>query len=222
MRTIIISYLITNLVCASLMAMLWLQNRKRFAGIGFWLGQYLALFTAMALMALLRGVLPSFLSMVVSNTLVIVGILLLYMGLERFAGKVSAQIHNYVFLGIFMAVHAYFTYAQPSLMARNFNAALGIFVIGMQIIWFIFRRLGAEESARMRGLGLTLGLYCLVSVARISADMMIDPGNDYMKANSDSLPFLAYQALQVALTLNLFLLVNRRLVSDLEEDIIER
>jgi hypothetical protein len=76
-RTIIISYAITNLVCASVMARLWLQNRNRFAGIGFWLGHYAAICTAVVLLAL-RGVAPDFLSIVTANALVIFGLILLY------------------------------------------------------------------------------------------------------------------------------------------------
>ena len=73
-RTIIISYTTTNLVCASLMTMLWLQNRKRFSGIGFWLVQYIAIFTSVVLLAL-RGIIPDFLSIVAANALVIIGVI---------------------------------------------------------------------------------------------------------------------------------------------------
>lgn len=69
LQTIVISYIITNLVCASLVLLLWLQNRRRFAGLGFWVGHYLALFAGMVLMTILRTALPAFLSMVVSNVL---------------------------------------------------------------------------------------------------------------------------------------------------------
>ena len=33
MKTVIISYIISNAVCAAVMTFLWWQNRKRFAGL---------------------------------------------------------------------------------------------------------------------------------------------------------------------------------------------
>ena len=221
MRTIILSYAITNIVCASLMALLWMQNRKRFAGIGFWLGNYVAICAAVVLLAL-RGIIPDLLSIVIANALVVFGLILLYVGLQRFVGKVESQLHNYIFLAVFILVHAYFTYIHPSLLARNINASAGIFIGSFQIAWFIFRRLGAAISSNMRSLGVITIFYCLISLARISADLIVDPGTDFLKTGTDSLVFLFYQTLQIALTLNLFLNVNHRLVVNLERDITER
>ncbi len=220
-RTIMISYIITNLVCASLMVSLWLQNRKHVAGIGFWLGHYVVA-CATVLLLVLRGILPNFISIVFANTLGIYGLVLLYIGVRRFVGQASSQIHNYLLLAVFMLVHAWFTYPQPSLWARNINASVGALIVFSQIAWFIFRRGNANSSFNLRGLGAIFIFYCLICIARISMDLIIDPGNDFLKTGSDSLVFLAYQTLQITLTLNLFLQVNSRLVVDLEHDIIER
>jgi len=221
MRTMIVSYITTNLVCASVMALLWLQNRKRFAGIGFWLGLYVAICTGFILFAL-RGVVSDFLSIVIANVLIVYGILLLYIGLVRFVGKAGSQIHNYIVLAIFMLVHAYFTYLQPSLLARNVNVSVGMFIFAIQIAWFIFRQPSPDTSFNLRSLGVIAVCLCLVSLARVVTDLSIDPGTDFLKANSDAIVILFYQALQIANALSLFLLVNRRLVVDLESDIIER
>ena len=35
MKTIIFSYVITDIVCLAVIVLLWRQNRKRFAGTGF-------------------------------------------------------------------------------------------------------------------------------------------------------------------------------------------
>src|SRR5512147_2293359 len=108
MRTIIFSYVLSNAVCAIVMALLWVRNRRRFAGLGFWLADFAMQFTALLLIAL-RGKVPDFLSIVVSNGLVILGTILLYIGLQRFVGKRSSQLHNYLLLMVFILIHAYFT-----------------------------------------------------------------------------------------------------------------
>lgn len=216
-QTILLSYVVTNVICTSLMVSLWLQNRKHFDGIGLWLGHYVAAFVSVILLGL-RGIIPDFISIVIANALVIVGFISLYMGLEHFTGKVKSQIHNYFFVAIFTIVHAYFTYIQPSLPARNANIAVGMFIGAFQIVWLIFYRLRAETSFKLRGVGAIFIFYCLISVA----DLLVDPGVDYLKTSTDSIDFLLYQVLQIALTLSLFLRVNHRLVMDLENDVIKR
>ena len=101
MRTVIFSYTISNFICMILMTILWNQNRRKFAGLELWLADFVAQFLAMVLI-LLRGLVPDFLSMTVSNALVVGGTILLYIGLEQFTGKRSSQIHNFILLGVFL------------------------------------------------------------------------------------------------------------------------
>ena len=173
-RTLIVSFIATNLVCVIVMTLLWRQNRHRFSGIGYWLGQYIAINVAVVLLAL-RGVLPDGLSIVVANTLVVAGFVLIYMGVQRFVGQPGSQIHNYVFLALFVLIHTYFTYVQPSLRARNINVSVGMFIGAFEIVWLIFHRVDPGTAADLRGMGIIASLFCLVSVARVIADLMSIP-----------------------------------------------
>src|SRR5512139_3039606 len=103
MRTVIFSYAISNAICAAVITFLWLQNRKRFPGIGFWVADFVMQFVAIVLVAL-RGAVPDVVSMVVSNTLLILGTIFLYVGLERFAEKRGPQLHNAALLAVFILV----------------------------------------------------------------------------------------------------------------------
>lgn len=122
MRTTMLMYAIVNIVCALIMAVVWYQNRKYFAGISFWLAD-LVLQAGGALLIVLRGAVPDFVSMVVANFMILAGIVIIYIGLERFVGKKSSQIHNYVLLAIFVPIATYFTVVQPNLDARSINIA---------------------------------------------------------------------------------------------------
>jgi len=93
MRTIVFSNVVTGIVCMVVILLLGHQIRKRFAGTGFWVFNY-AFQTAALFLIILRGSIPDWMSMVLSNTLVIAGALLGYVGLERFVGKKSSQVHN--------------------------------------------------------------------------------------------------------------------------------
>ncbi len=222
-RTIIISYMISNAVCANVVALAWVQNRKRFAGLGFWLADFMMQFVALVLIVL-RGVISDFISVVVSNALLISGTILLYMGLERFVGKRSTQIHNVVFLGVFILVHSYFVYVQPSLEARAINFSVGLLVICSQCAWLLLRRTNAEMRSIVHGVGIVFVLYSLVSLFRILVDLAFPLTNDLFSSSNvlDTFLIMANQMLFIVLTLNLFLMVNRRLLVDLEGDISER
>jgi hypothetical protein len=128
MKTVIFSYTISNALCAVVITLLWLQNRRHFAGLNFWLADFVMQFAAITLV-ILRGTVPDLVSMVVSNTLLILGTILLYMGLERFVGKRGSQIHNTIMLAVFILVHTYFVVMQPSQAARNVNLSLGLLII---------------------------------------------------------------------------------------------
>ena len=148
-RTIIFSYVITNAICLVVVAFLWLRNRKRFAGLSFWLADFAIQFMVILLVAL-RGILPDFLSIVVSNTLVIAGTILLYMGLERFVGKRTSQFHNYFLLAVFIFVHSYFAFVQPSLLIRTINLSVGNNLICSQCAWLLISRVDANMPADHR------------------------------------------------------------------------
>ena len=40
MRTVILSYFVSNAICTGVMALLWLQSRRRLGGTGFWLADF--------------------------------------------------------------------------------------------------------------------------------------------------------------------------------------
>jgi hypothetical protein len=106
MRTVMFGHVVTDVVCALVLAFLWSQNRKRFAGIAWWVFDF-ALQATATILIILRGSIPDWISIVLSNTLVLAGALAGYLGLQRFVGKIVTQHHNYVLLAIFAGVHTY-------------------------------------------------------------------------------------------------------------------
>ena len=221
-RTIIFSYVITNAICLIVMALVWHRNRERFAGLGFWLANFAFQLAAIVLVAL-RGIVPDLFSIVASNSLAMAGTILLYMGLERFAGKRTSQAHNYVLLAGFIVVHSYFTFVQPSLLMRTLNLAAGISLLCAQCAWLTISRVDADLQPITRGVGYVFLAFCLFSIARIGVDLAVDPGNDFFRSGVfEALAVLINQMLFVILTFGLLLMVNRRLVVELEGDLVRR
>ena len=113
MRTIIFSHVVTDIVCILVVLQLWQQSRKRFEGTGFWMLDY-TFQTAAVFLIILRGSIPDWISMTVSNTLVIGGTVLGYMGFlpvqqvssstrvtNVFTGNVSEDHHDASGIGDF-------------------------------------------------------------------------------------------------------------------------
>lgn len=221
-RTIILSHIITNVICLVVMVSLWLRNRDRFAGLGFWSIDFVFQFMAILLIAL-RSIVPDYLSIVLGNTLVIAGTVLLYIGLEHFADKRTSQTLNYFLLTAFIFLHIYFTLGQPSLLMRTINLTVAIILLCLQCAWLLLYRVDADLRPITRGVGYVFLALCLFSIARVAINLVVDPGNDFFQSGIfEALAVLINQMLIVILTFGLMLMVNRRLIADLEQDIVQR
>ena len=218
MRTLVFSNVVSDIVCVLVILLLWHQSRKRFAGTGFWAFDF-AFQTAAVFLIGLRGSIPDSMSMVLSNTLVIGGAILGYMGLGRFVGKKTSQFHNYVLLAVFACVHAYFTLVQPNLAARNLNLSVGLLIICFQCMWFLVYRVEPSLRQLTFGVGMVFGAYCLVSIVRIIGFITgAHPASDYFHSGVfESLILISYQILFILLTYTLILMVNKRLLLEVRQ-----
>ena len=222
MKTVLISYLISNLICVGVVGALYWQNRRHFKGIGFWLADFVLQFAAI-LLATLRGIVPDFIAMVVGNGFAIGGTILLYMGLEQFTGKRGTQWHNAILFILFLFVHSYFAIISPNLTARNINLAFALFVICAQGAWLLLCKVDIKLRPITHDVGIVFTAYCLVNAGRIAVSLTIPSGENFFQSNLYEISaVMAYQMLFIALTFSLFLMVNRRLLMELQEDIAMR
>ena len=216
MQTVIFGYIISNAICALVMASLWRQNRKRFAGLGFWLADFGLQLAGIALLAL-RGVIPDVVSMVGGNSCIIGGTILLYIGLERFVGQPGSQAHNAVLLTVFIGIHTYFTLVQPNLAARTLNLLVGLLLVCGECAWLMLRRVDAALRPITRGVGIVLGSYCVVSLIRMFIVLREPPATNFFASGTyDTLMIMLSQMLFIGLTFSLFLMLNRRLFLKLQ------
>ncbi|MCX5848026.1 MAG: PAS domain S-box protein [Deltaproteobacteria bacterium] len=217
MQTIIFSNVITDIVCLMVIVLLWQQNRKRFSGTELFVFDF-ALQTAALFMIVARGRIFDWVSIVLSNTMVIAGALLGYIGLTHFVGKKSSQAHNYVLLAAFALIHTYFTFVQPDLAARNLNLALALLIICWQCAWLMLYRTEPDKRGLTRGVGFVFAVYCMVSVIRI-VDFFTGPQttSDYFQSGIFAqLIMISYQMLFILLTYALVLMFNKSLLTNVK------
>lgn len=216
-KTILVTNLIVSLVCTSLIIILWMQYHRRYAGLTFWLANFISQLLA-ALLMMLRGQIPDWISIVVANVLIVGGPVLLLEGLRRFIGKKGSQIHNYILLLIFAIVHIYFTFYQPNMFARNLNISAGLLVMSSQIAWSVL----AKKEPQIRHMAFSVGMvflvYVILSATRIVITILNpDQINDLFQLDTINAIFIASLSLiQVLLIYALTWSVNRRLLSEIE------
>ncbi len=218
MRTVFFSYVISNALCALVMIYLWTQNRGQSDAFRFWMAGYAANFLAV-LLIVLRGSIPSFLSVIMGNFLVASAIFLSLVGIERYSGIRRTQVHNYLLVALYVMIHAYFTYAQPSQPARDINSSFLFLVLCAQTAWLIVQSVNERVRQAAKMIGVILFMYILVSAARIVIIMANPSGNDFFSAGASAIVLiLIYQILFIGLTFGIILMVNRRLTDDLHND----
>ncbi|NOT06557.1 MAG: PAS domain S-box protein [Anaerolineales bacterium] len=217
-RTVLISYIISNVICASMMITLWWQNRRRSPDLIFWMVDFIMQFTGVVLLTL-RGILPDFFSMILSNILIVGGTFLLLIGLERYLRKTGRQWHNHLYMAAFTFIHIFFVYIQPNILVRTANNSFGIFVFCSQGAWLLLRRVEPSVRRDTWGAGAVFAAFSLISLLRIFVNLIVPPENDLFKSGLfDTLVILIYQMLTVSLTFSLFLMVNQRLNKEIQQD----
>jgi len=216
-RSIIVSGILTNAICVFVVVVLWRQNRARFNGLPFWVGNY-ALQTTGLLLIALRGVVPDWISIVPSNLFVVFGALLGLWGLERFTGRKSFYAYNTALVAAFFLLHLALTFIHPCLWARSANIALALLLICLQCAWLLLKRVDLSLRPATRLVGLVFASYSLLFAIRIVFLLTRQNStNEYFQTGSiEALFMVVIQVHFILLTYALNLMVNQRLVQTIQ------
>lgn len=208
---------IVGIICAFVITALWRQNRGRFAGMGLWSLDF-ALQSIGLLLIVLRSSIPDWMSTTLANTLVLSGAILGLVGLERFVGKKSSQMHNYLLAALFIPLHAYLTFVRPDLELRGILISLALLIVCVQCAWLLLHRVQAPLRRLTRWPGMVFLAYCLLFFFRIALQLRHPVlGNDFFHSGkADAIAFAAILMLPILLTYSLSLMVNGRLQMDLK------
>jgi PAS domain S-box-containing protein len=221
MRTAMIANIIVNAVCLMVLIQLWYQNRSKYHGLSLWAIDF-ALLLGGTLLVILRGSVPDWASMVLSNGMIVGGTVLLFIGLSRFTGKKVSRLLIYSILfifAIFIFVHTYYAYVNVNLLARSYNVVIGQGLGCFLAMWLLFRGVPSEFRNITKGTGIALGAIVFIGLARaIGFAFGSEPNNDYFKASVfDSIMILLLTGAVAWLTFNLALMVNKRLYQETKQ-----
>jgi two-component system sensor histidine kinase/response regulator len=214
--TIFISYLITNIVSLSVIALLFLQINKRFPGTTFILLCFV--FNSVGtFLIFMRGVIPDWISMTLGNTLIFSSGVAMLIGLQQFFGKRGPQIHNYILIFVYFIVHFYFAYFDPLLFARVLLSSFVLLSVFSQTAWFMLKNTPITMRRMARGIGLIFFAYSLIYVWRIIYLLAGDHSfTSYFNSNGSETWFIIVSQITfLFLAYNLTLMFNKRLLIEI-------
>lgn len=216
MRTLIAGFIVVDMTITIVMVVLHFQIGRRYSGTFLWVVNFLFQ-TLNVLLIAMRGLIPDFLSIVVSNALGMSGTLFGLAALYKFFGLKRSHWFNLCVLLIFLLVLINFSIVKPDLRFRNLNFAVTMLILSAQYMLFVFRDLKGESRTIARGVGIVFAGYSLVNVIRVIYFFTYDnEHSDYFHSGLfEMFVFVAYQVLFIFLTYNLALMYNKRLLSDI-------
>jgi PAS domain S-box-containing protein len=217
MRTIIVSFILTCIVSTLVIILLWKQYNKRYRGTTYLVFNF-AFQTLALLLFVLRGDIPDWISIDLSNVILIAGIILGYMGLKAYTGLKNSPVPNFVLLAAFGFIHTWFTFARPDLPIRELNMSVVSLIIFIQCAWLLLYRVPRARFHLTRSVGLIYLGFCAVSVARIIKYFVSgkQPSDFLQSGQFDTIMMIVYQMLVIILTYDLALMFSKKLLIDIK------
>ncbi|MCK9202610.1 MAG: PAS domain-containing protein, partial [Gallionella sp.] len=161
-----------------------------------------------------RGIVPDLLSIVVGNTLLVIGTAWLYLGNRSFRGLKNEFPWYWLLAAATAAVLCYFTYLMPSLSARiiTLSAALAMVLLPSAFVW-LHPGDSADRMVRWFVGAASLVAALLLGMRAVMTPFMVSPGQDFMAVASPvhTLTLVMGISLNIVLGIGLPLLVSGRL-----------
>lgn len=216
-RTLILINFIVNIITMVTMIIIWHQYRRRFEGISFWLINNILHAVGVGLI-LLRGFIPDFIAIVISNTMLLSGALFTLMGLEHFADKKGPQIHNYILMILYFLLTTYFFAINPDMAMREIVMSSMIIIIDSQSCWLLLRRVSHDLRSMTNIVCMVMSGYVIASFIRMILLMAFPlQTEDFFKSGfADSMAITVYLSLHICLIISLVLIVTRRLLAEVQ------
>ena len=221
-KTVFLIFALNNVIGCAVMAILWFQSRKRTPTVGYWLASNLFQLIASVLISL-RGSIPEALSIVFATTLLFVSFRLYLVGFERYAGKPSSRAMDTAVLCALVAGSAFFTYVWENISLRNVNYSLGAVYYFSLVALLSFARVKDEWRSILRPVGIVSLAIVLVNAVRAVKNLAFPEQTGIFSLGPvDKSVILASGLLSLVLNFTIVLMVLRRLLSDLEDDLVEK
>ncbi len=215
----IISMVASVLLCLAML--LILLTRKTYPGFGLWIAGNLA-FTSAFFFFGLRGTIPEFVSILLTNLLIAGAAVLYHEGTQRFRRLRSHKIIGAVFIALMAVTILCFRFADNLVIPRIVITSLLLAVAFGSVAWSLFHDLPSARRPTYWLAGSFFAFYGLFMVARAVFVASMPDQHEVFNLNFiQTLAFLIPIFLSIPWTLCFFILNSERLELELKEEIIE-
>ena len=217
LRTIYFSFIIFLLISLFILVIIWFQTRKRLKGVDFLILCILSIFIGDGLI-FLRGQIPDFISIVVSNSMIVLGSALSYIGVERFNHKKSSNLKFILILGIFIIIQYFFYAIKPDLTSREINVFVALGIITGLNAWLALVKIKHPKEKILKAYGIVNILFTIITFFRI-LNLILYPENRstfFKPGTSELTSILVLFGLCLLLLFFLILMINKRLVNEIQ------
>ncbi len=217
-HTIMLSYLVSNILVSIVMLNVWFQNRKRFKGTSHWLIYYI-LQTAGILLIILEKNIPFFFSTVFANSIIVCSFMFFLIGLQRFIERKATYAANILYLIFFFLSYYYFRVIEPDFKIRVLLFTLSVILIIIQSIYLLLFQTGKDKRIIYRNTAIVSVFLMLLYCFRAGAAFFIYPADSdfYSAGIIDSIIIMGSQMLGIMMTFSLVLMINMRLFLDVQQ-----
>lgn len=166
---------------------------------------------------LLRNILPDFITIVISNTLILTSPNLYYIAISRFTGQGYSKRYVVFIVAITAILLSYFQYVDDNIGARIISVSVG----GAVSTLLILLKSWKARSERYRfALGLAIipfSVYSLFLIARAVVTAINPPQSIFSNSPVESATYVLLFVISFLWTIGFILMVSQRLQSDLGE-----
>lgn len=214
-RTAYLGYIIVNVVNLIVIGAVYYQIRNRFPGTLLIFISFILSASGNALV-FFRGTIPEWISISVSNTLVVTSTVILLIAFEKFVNRKGIQFQNYLLILVFSIVHTYFAFVEPSLVARNLNLSVTYVLLSSQIAFLLLYRTPAVMRKITRPVGFVFCAVIGMQVFRVFYILHLQHEKlDYFQAESaEAIFLLLWEVTLMLLAFSITLMYNKRLIMD--------
>jgi len=217
LRTIFIVLVLTNFLQAIVIFMQYLIS-KTYRGIGWWALGFTSIAIGFALLLLRDFISITLISIILANTLTLLGLIFIYIGSMRFLNKKENRGILIPLFITFLLSYFYFTYINEDIIIRSFIGAVTIAIISFLNAWNIFINKPRSVTASANFVSAVLIFHgCFFAFRAVDMIIASTITSIFTPTFMQTTAFLVQLIEGILLTFGLIIMVNQRLSTEIRE-----
>lgn len=219
MRTVIFSFVLIDIICTLVITFLWRQYRGRYDGLGHLVVAFITQMLAYILI-ILRGYIPDLISVGLGNSISVAGIFIGYIGLEKYIGKTTSKVPDYILFALVILASVWFTYIRPAPTVRYVIIYSTYFLMFGQCAWLMILGAPSNMAVLTRYTGFVFaGFSSLSAIKMIDFFIRSEKPVDYFQSDSfEALSILIFGMLIILLTVSIAIMLSYNLLRDIRAE----